>query len=132
MEPSWQRRLAALLPADAGVLDDVAVRLRLSNADRRRLVAMAAAPEPDARAEAYRDGIEAARDRRLLSGQAAEPALDGWTRPQLPITGRTLIARGVEPGPAVSRKLGWFERAWVASGFPKDIEALVEAAVREG
>ncbi len=131
-EPSWLRRLAALLPADAAVLDAVAARLRLSNADRRRLVAMAEPPHTDALAEAYHDGVEAARDRRLLHGLPADPALDNWVRPALPITGRTLIARGVPAGPAVSRKLAHFERAWVAAGFPGDIDGLIDVAVQRG
>ena len=126
--PDWLRRLAALLPADAAVLDDVAVRLRCSNVERRRLVAMAAPPQADARAEAYWDGAEAAVDRRLLGGQPIDTALVGWVRPRLPISGRDLIARGVAPGPEVSRRLGKFEQAWVAAGFPTDIAALIDAA----
>ncbi len=128
---AWLRRLAALLPANASILDAVALRLRVSNAERRRLVAMAAPPGPDARAEAYWDGIDAARDRRLLAGRPADPALDGWTRPTLPATGRALIARGLAPGPDVSFRLGNFERAWVAAGFPHDaatIDRLLDAA----
>ncbi|TRW18117.1 CCA tRNA nucleotidyltransferase [Glacieibacterium frigidum] len=127
--PDWLRRLAALLPGDVAVLDDVAVRLRLSNAERKRLVAMAAPPQADARAEAYWDGLDAAVDRRLLAGVPADAALNGWVKPRLPISGRDLIARGVPPGPEVSRRLGYFERAWVAAGFPKDVDQLVEAAV---
>ncbi len=132
--PHWLRRLAALLPADADILDGIAVRLRLSKHERKRLVAMATPPEPDARAEAYRDGADTAVDRRLLADApaAALVPLTAWVRPQLPITGRALIARGVAPGPDVSRKLGWFERAWVAAGFPVDFAELVEAAVKEG
>ncbi len=131
--PQWLRRLAALLPADAAMLDDVAVRLRLSKHERRRLVAMSSPPQANARAEAYRDGAEAAIDRRLLGGAPDDLAvLTDWSRPRLPITGRALIAKGVAPGPEVSRKLGWFERAWVAAGFPPDSAALVDAAVREG
>lgn len=129
-DASWLRRLAALLPADAALLDAVGARLRLSNADRRRLVAMAAAPQVDARAEAYWDGIDAARDRRLLAGMPADPALDGWSRPALPISGRAIIARGVPPGPDVSWRLGAFERAWVAAGFPADYATLLDEAVR--
>lgn len=127
-EPDWLRRLAALLPADAALLDDVAVRLRLSNAERRRLVAMAAPPQADARVEAYWDGREAAVDRRLLAGAPVDAALDGWTKPRLPISGRNLIARGVQPGPEVSRRLGDFERAWVAAGCPADYAVLLAAA----
>ena len=124
--PDWLRRLAALLPADAGVLDDVAVRLRLSNVERRRLVAMATPPSDDASTEAYWDGRDTAIDRRLLAG-VIEPALDGWTRPRLPISGRDLIARGLPPGPEVSRRLGDFERAWVAGGCRDDYAVLLDA-----
>ncbi len=131
-EPSWLRRLAALLPPDAVLLDAVALRLRLSNADRRRLGAMAAAPGADVLEEAYWDGAQAARDRRLLAGMPADPALDGWTRPVLPVGGRDLIARGLAPGPEVSRRLGDVERAWAASGFPDDLSTLIGHALAEG
>lgn len=126
--PDWLRRLAALLPAASAVLDDVAVRLRLSKVERKRLVAMVAPPQADARAEAYWDGLDAAIDRRLLAGVVVDAALDGWAKPRVPISGRDLIARGVPPGPEVSRRLGDFERAWVAAGCPADHETLLVAA----
>ena len=129
---AWLRRLAALLPADAAVLDDIAVRLRLSKAERRRLVAMAAAPGADVLAEAYWDGLDAARDRRLLAGVPADPLLADWIKPALPASGRALISRGVPPGPDVSHKLGWFERRWVEAGFPAEFDDLLDRAVLEG
>ena len=110
------RRLAALLPADAALLDAVATRLRLSNAERARLVAMAAPPTRAMFAEAYRDGVTAAIDRRLLAGGETAPLL-GWQRPRFPLSGRDLIARGIAPGPEVSRELVRLERAWVDAGF---------------
>ena len=125
---AWLPRLAALLPADAAVLDDVAVRLRLSNAERKRLVSMATRPWPDAAAEAYWDGPQAARDRRLLAGLPAAPPVD-WVKPRLPVSGRDLIGRGVPPGPEVSRRLGQLERDWVAAGCPADIAGLLDGAV---
>jgi len=127
--PDWLRRLAALLPPDAAVLDDVAVRLRLSKAERRRFVAMAVAPWADPHAEAYWDGIDAVIDRRLLAG-VSDATLNEWIRPRVPISGRDLIARGIAPGPEVSRRLGDFERAWVAAGFPGEFSGLLDAAVR--
>ena len=57
------RRLAALLPADTPLAEQVAARLRLSVAQRKRLATVAAREtgEADARALAYRVGIEEAR-----------------------------------------------------------------------
>jgi poly(A) polymerase len=121
--PAWQRRLAALLPAEAVV--DVGARLRLANADRQRL-ALAVQPlaSGDA-AEAYRDGAPAVVDRLLIAGQPdAAAALAGWQRPKLPASGKDIIARGIAPGPEVARRLAGFERAWVAAGFPADGAAV--------
>ena len=126
------RRLAALLPADAKLLDAVATRLRLSNHERARLVTTAAAAKDDVLAQAYRDGAETAVDRVLLAASAPPAAetmaalarLRGWQRPRLPLSGKDLIARGVVPGPEVSRRLATFEAAWVAAGFPEDAGAV--------
>ena len=115
----WRRRLAALLPAETA--DPVTGRLRLSNADRAR-VALAAVPhhgEP-LLPLAWAIGAEAVVDRLLIAGDAGSGRRTGaaWQRPKLPASGRDLIARGVVPGPEVARRLGAFERAWVAAGFP--------------
>ena len=132
LRPAWQRRLAALLPGDAAAA--VAARLRLSNADRARIVA-ASLPETEPRGEMlWRDGAQAVADRLLIAGDVtgATAAL-GWQRPQLPASGRDIIARGVAPGREVAARLGAFERAWVAAGFPDTpaaVRALLDAAVR--
>ena len=122
------RRLAALLPPDAALLGEVAGRLRLSNAEKKRLGASAAragASEP-VDALAYRHGAESARDLLLLGDAAPSPdtlvRLDGWTRPQLPVSGGDLVAAGMPPGPEVARRLGEIERAWIAAGFPATVE----------
>ncbi|MFC3711804.1 CCA tRNA nucleotidyltransferase [Sphingoaurantiacus capsulatus] len=131
------RRLAALLPADAALLDDVAARLRLSNVERKRLVTTAdrltkipATPLP----LAYRIGADSAADRLLLAAHQpddiAEPlkTLAAWQEPRLPISGRDLIALGVPAGPEVSRLLLRVEDMWVEDGFPPDREAVLELA----
>jgi poly(A) polymerase len=121
------RRLAALLPADAALLDDIAARLRLSNSDRRRLAASAerlAAIPASIGPLAYRAGPPSAADRLLLA--AEDPAsverqlaaLHQWQEPRLPISGRDLIALGVPAGPDVSRLLLKVEDDWVEAGFP--------------
>jgi poly(A) polymerase len=122
--PSWQRRLAALLPA--ATVPAVTARLRLSNADRARIAA-ADGPTHPRDAMLWADGAEAIADRLLIAGDAAgaEAAL-AWSRPRLPISGRDILARGVAPGREVAARLAAFERAWIAAGFPDD-EAAVAA-----
>ena len=123
------RRLAALLPPDAVVLDTVATKLRLSNADRRRLVATAAR---DASLDeiAYRDGLDSALDRGVLRGDAGLAVFaHGWRKPVFPLSGRDLIARGVPVGPAVGRTLAAVEAAWIAAGFPVDIGPIVDRSL---
>lgn len=123
--PASLRRLAALLPADAGIADQVASRLRLSTRQRKHLSAISAYRH-DARPVrqlAHAIGIEAARDARLLGGNegdaaAAVAALDGWTVPQLPVRGGDIVARGIAAGPEVARILQGVEAQWVAEDYP--------------
>ena len=126
--PAALRRLAALLPADPEVADQVAARLRLSAAQRKRLVAAAdrGGETVDARALAYRLGREAAIDRLLLRGEEMA-SLVGWDIPHLPLKGGEIVARGVSAGPEVARILKDIERLWVAEGFPdrQRIEAML-------
>ena len=140
--PDWVRRLAALLPVDAALLTDIAYRLRLSNDERRQLVLTAARFDPARRWHiAWADGAASAIDRLLLDA-ATDPAniayaaeLATWPRPPLPASGRDLIARGVAPGPEVSRRLARFESAWIDAGFPGDagsVGALLDAAAGQG
>jgi poly(A) polymerase len=127
--PDPLRRLAALLPADAGTADQVAARLRLSAAQRRRLVTAAAreGSPGDPRVLAYRLGRAEAVD-RLLLGAAELTSLAGWEIPELPLKGGEIVARGVSAGPEVARILREIEDRWVAEGFPprERVEALLE------
>lgn len=118
--PDPIRRLAALLPAVTEIAENVAARLRLSKAQRARLVCAAARTEADRarpRALAYQEGMECARDRLLLLG-APVTELDDWPVPNFPLKGRDVIAAGIEPGPLVARTLRAIENEWVAEGFP--------------
>jgi poly(A) polymerase len=118
--PDGVRRLAALLPRDAALAEQVAARLRLSKADRKRLTLDAVPEEAEAaQALAYRDGAAVAIDRLLLADRAADAAsLAGWAQPRFPLTGGQLIARGLAAGPEVARTLKAIEAQWVAEGFP--------------
>jgi poly(A) polymerase len=126
--PDALRRLAALLPADPKMAEPVAARLRLSTAQKKRLVTAASRDGPvgDARVLAYRLGREEAIDRLLLGGEDVSP-LDGWAVPPFPLKGGEIVARGVSAGPEVARILRDVEDRWVAEHFPgRDrVEALL-------
>ena len=130
IEPNPLRRLAALLPKDPAIADDVGVRLRLSNKTRKRLVCAADQELGSSpRALAYRWGAECAVDRLLLAGRNQEAQeLSGWQRPRLPISGGQLIKRGLAEGPVVARTLRAIDDRWVEAGFPtgEEFERIVD------
>jgi poly(A) polymerase len=145
-ETDAELRLMALLPDDPATAGEVAVRLRLSNAQRDRLQAGAAAdpaigPGLDPRTvrrRLYILGQQAFADQiRLAWASAAEgeagpdlwlPALRQaahWVRPQLPLTGHDMGAAGVKSGPAVGEALREAESFWIEHDFQPDREALL-------
>jgi poly(A) polymerase len=118
--PDPVRRLAALLPPSTDVAETVAARLRLSKAQRARLLTAAersAADAADPRGLAYRVTAAFATDRLLLAGGDAG-LLQGWQVPVFPLKGGAIVARGVTAGPQVARLLQTLEARWVAEGFP--------------
>jgi poly(A) polymerase len=132
--PDPLRRLAALLPPDPYLAEAVAARLRLSAAQRKRLITAAdrAGGGPgDARALAYRLGREQAIDRLLLAGADAAPLSD-WEIPRFPLKGGEIVAKGVSAGPEVARLLRAIEDRWVAEGFPgrERVEALLNEELK--
>jgi len=146
-EPDGLLRLAAL----AVVVEEDAVRLserlRLSNAESQRLeraaralvrlhAAAAAPPAGTLRRLLFTFGRRAASDALLLAqaGSLAGPADSDFARalrfladtpePKSPVSGRSLIARGVAAGPRVGDILRTFDRLWEEAGFPSDREAV--------
>lgn len=138
--PMALRRMAALLPPDRALAEQVAGRLRLSTRQRKHLAALGehrGAQRP-ARQLAHGIGIDAARDAWLLGGEAAAAraaveALAGWQVPQLPIKGGDIVARGIAAGPKVARILKAVEAAWVAEDFPgaARVGQLLERALKD-
>ncbi len=127
--PAAIRRLAVLVPRDAA--DAVGARLKLSNADRKRLAAATAGPGDEGpRALAYRAGVESAVDRLLLAGAGTADIVD-WTPPRLPISGGALVRRGLVAGPAVAAALKAVESRWIGEGFPAQprVEEIADAVV---
>lgn len=123
------RRLAALLPPSTDVAETVAARLRLSKAQRTRLVSAAertVADTANPQVLAYWLTPALVIDRLLLLGSDAR-GLAEWSVPQFPLKGGAIVARGVTAGPAVARILRAVENRWVAEGFPDStrIDALL-------
>jgi poly(A) polymerase len=131
--PDALRRLAALLhPTADGAID----RLRLSNAERDRLLAMrenridlAVGPD-EFRARLYRLGPERYADAVLMTAAAPDTPIDAaadalaiagtWTAPRFPIRGADLIKLGLAPGQQLGRILAALEERWIADGMRGD------------
>lgn len=148
MEPDPIRRLAALAVAIPEDAERLTKRLRLSNAEHRRLATAAAGwwrlnpvMEEDARKTLlYRIGPDAYRDRAALafarSGAAADDPRwrdlaslpDRWAAPVFPVKGADLMGLGIPSGPEVGRILGQLEADWIAGGFAMDRAGLLEKA----
>jgi poly(A) polymerase len=125
------RRLAALIAAEVALAEDVAARLKFSNARRKRIACAAARTSEDSfdpKALAYWIGHEGAVD-RLLLGEGNARVLADWSPPTFPLSGGAIVARGIKAGPDVARILKAVERQWVNEGFPD--KARVEAIADE-
>ncbi|MXP09013.1 CCA tRNA nucleotidyltransferase [Pseudoblastomonas halimionae] len=120
LDPDPIRRLAAILPADRDLAGKVAGRLRLSNAQKKRLQLAALRESGDAddpRALAYRVGLETANDRLAILGVGNAPLHD-WEPPRLPLKGGAIVKRGVKAGPDVARLMRTVEARWIGEDFP--------------
>ncbi|MBI5113456.1 MAG: CCA tRNA nucleotidyltransferase [Rhodovulum sp.] len=153
LPPDPVRRLAALAVLVEEDAERLRERLRLSNAEHRRLAAMAAGwwrlgpatTEPEARALLYRLGPVSFTDRVLLAWSRATPDAAAaanawrtlttlpqrWAVPRSPLRADAFMTRGLA-GPAVGAAMRDAEAAWIAADFPSDravLDAIVTAAV---
>jgi poly(A) polymerase len=148
-EPDAVRRLGAL---GVYVIEDaerLAQRLRLSNAETERLLAIehwwrvhAAAGERVARTLLYLSGPVRFVDRVLVAwSRSSAGAADKewhdfatlpqrWTAPIFPLKGADFASRGVPKGPAMGAALRIAEESWVAADFPEERAAIDEIAGR--
>jgi poly(A) polymerase len=134
--------LAALALHSEGDADRLGDSLRLSNARKRRLAAMAkvaaafhgamSAPEPAMLREVlFLHGAVAARDGLALiqAESGAAPDDDAFARadaflrdtpaPRAPFAAADLIARGLQ-GPGLGEALKRLQALWIKAGFPQD------------
>ncbi|MEQ8227464.1 MAG: CCA tRNA nucleotidyltransferase [Rhodospirillales bacterium] len=152
--PDPIRNLAALLVVDGDGLAEVASRLRLSNAETDRLVALAAAsdvPTPDqdelTQEKSFRRaGLQGTCDLVLLgwAGEIGESArlpaarsqawLDLLTRANsyqeraFPLKGSDIVELGVAPGPRVGELLQRVETWWEDGGYKAGRDACMVRA----
>jgi poly(A) polymerase len=145
--PDAIRRLGALGVAVTEDSRRLVTRLRLSNAEAKRLDSMghrwwrlAGMDEATARRRLYRLGAEAYRDRLMLAwaraGGNADPkpwrelALlpERWRPPKFPLKAADFIARGIAEGPVLGQVLTLAEDAWLAADFPLDGETIAAIA----
>ena len=140
LKPSLPARILSLLPRDRDIAQNVAMRLKLSNAMRADMVARVKGAPPatdNIRALAYHANIDCARDAAMLFADDDEFAacmerLDCWTVPQFSIKGGDLIARGLPMGPLVARTLKVIEAQWIAENFANHrIPAITDQAIAD-
>lgn len=143
LPPDPVRRLGALAVAVTEDAKRLAQRLRLSNAEAKRLDSMghrwwrlAGMDEAIARRRLYRLGAPRFHDRMMLAwaraGRDADPAPwrdvialpQRWQAPTFPLKASDFIARGFAEGPALGHVLTLAEDAWLAADFPLDPAAL--------
>jgi poly(A) polymerase len=142
--PDAMLRFLSLFPKDDDVVAGVARALKMSNAERDRLVYAARdetpiAPgmsEADRRRVLYRIGQQVFRDRAHLlwadsvdGSDAAWSELltfaEKWQRPVMPVAGDDLLAAGVAAGPALGVALRRLEAEWIDSDFTLSRGALL-------
>jgi poly(A) polymerase len=142
------RRLAALIDGGIAAALAVATRLRLSNAERDRLVALSAGPWPvvdldgPARrrllyrlnADRFRNAALYAWADALSGGATGDRRAEEWleliacadtTLPSFPLKGRDALELGLPPGPEIGRLMDEVEAWWIDGDFRADRAACL-------
>ena len=135
VRPDPLLRLMALIDRTANAVIAVSKRLRLSNAESKRITMWAADNLPDVstlnarelRQALYWHGKQAVVDRALTSGRDVRDLLHAtlaWRRPEFPVNGDDALAAGLS-GPEIGQALRTLEEWWMAEDFQPDREALL-------
>jgi poly(A) polymerase len=153
LPPDPVRRLGALGVAVVEDAERLWQKLRLSNVEHARLMAMGegwrlmspAIGDAERRALVYRLKPHIYSDRALLAWSRAEAGAHDrvwldfvtlpqrWTAPAFPIKAADFIKRGIERGPALGVVMRAAEEAWIKADFPDDaaaVAAISDAAIR--
>ena len=143
------RRLGALAVTVKEDGERLGQRLRLSNAEAERLVALEhwwrvspEAGEQRAHALLYHLGPQSFTDRVLIAwSRSAAGAADRawhalanlpqrWTAPKFPLKAANFLDRGLAAGPALGAAMRAAEAAWIVADFPAERAALDAIADR--
>jgi poly(A) polymerase len=146
-KPHAVLRLGALAVAVTEDAKRLAIRLRLTNAETKKLDSMGhrwwrlgGMDEATAKRRLYRLGEERYRDRLMLAwsraGRDADPEPwrelatlpERWRAPGFPLKAADFIARGFAAGPALGHVITLAEDAWLAADFPLDDTTLAAIA----
>jgi len=140
-QPDAMLRLSVLAVAVEEDVVRLAERLRLSGAERERLLVLdphiadlSRLGEQEARRALYAAGGDRWRT-RILAAAAAAPAAaqrwlelyrlpETWSVPTFPLRGSDALAAGIPAGPDVGRILREVEAWWVEQDFAADEAAL--------
>lgn len=136
-------RLAALLPPGDKAAQHVAERLRLSNAQRHRLMALADPPmdvhpelsQTARRAALQKLGPDIYRDLLMLNAATNHVSsveilellaeASAWRHIPFPLKGQDALDRGVAAGPEVGRLIAEVESWWATRDFRPDRDACL-------
>lgn len=153
VEADATRRMGAL---GVSVMEDaerLSQRLRLSNAEFERLMALEywwrvrpTAGEHAARVLLYQLGPVSFTDRVLVAWSRSDAGAaergwhelatlpQRWTAPRFPLKAADFLSRGVPKGPEMGAALRAAEQAWIDADFPEDraaIDAIADRAARQ-
>ncbi|HKM88332.1 MAG TPA: CCA tRNA nucleotidyltransferase [Xanthobacteraceae bacterium] len=150
--PDSVRRLGAIGVWVAEDAERLSQRLRLSNAESERLLALEQwwriAPQADqqaARVILYRLGPQTFADQVMLAWARSDAGAadhhwrelanlpQRWTAPAFPLKAADFMERGVPAGPSLGAALRAAEAAWIAADFPAErvaLEAIADGAAK--
>ncbi len=153
IKPDPVRRLGGLGVWVAEDAERLSQRLRLSNAESERLLALEhwwriapQAGEQAARALLYRLGPQSFADRALVAWARSEAGVadrawhalaslpQRWSAPVFPLKAADFTRRGIAAGPALGAALRAAEASWVAADFPADrktLDVIADGAVQK-
>lgn len=147
VEPDPLLRLMAMSAREPFPMALLTKRLKMSNAEKKRLRGWAeddtpfnpAMTERERLAAIYKTGQRRAMDRCLIRAAGERDAIisarwmslvdlaQSWTPPDFPLTGKDLIAAGVLPGESMGKTMNALKALWVKSGFIADKQKLLMA-----